>query len=502
MDFRVGHQIEGRFLLLSCLGQGGQGEVWKAEDLLYPGHLVALKKVRASPGRPAQLERARREAQHLASLSHPGLVRCHRLVEGLPGGDLLLVMELAEGRTLVEVIDDPCFSARHRMKLLQHVARALAALHEAGLVHRDLKPENIVVSERFWGAPDEPGRVKLIDLGIAVEIGNPTPLTQPDRVIGTPPYMAPELIAPALFGARGATPAADIFAWGILAWRLLLSAHPTRLPETASLAEFTAAYLDARRKPAWQPPTQSLLVSALLQDCVRLDPAARIQDGAQLLQRFHDPEPPAQPRPGIVQGQTAPPSPVASVPGAMLPTDTKEAPRSSPASFAAQSTPSQLSFATQSAASLIPPPPRSTPRAGPSRWRLPLTMLLGLMVLGPALLLLASWGPPASSTATAPTTSPEPKPIPTTQAPSGCPCDTTKTFKPCASKRSAAGTFACGQKIPPEAVWNLRLSYVRLNRKVPGVMHEVLQRHDPDAQVRFCVLSTDRGCGSFGTTLI
>lgn len=361
MDFQPGQQVD-HFILVRRLGQGGQGEVWMAADRLQPGY-VALKRVIPAPGRKTDLERARREAYRLAHLRHPGLVRCHKLIERPPSEELILVMDLAEGNSLERLLGDPRLTAHHRIKLLVHTARALAALHEAGIIHRDLKPENIVVSDRFWIESDAPGVVKLVDLGISVEIGNPAPLTQHNRVIGTAPFMAPETLAPLAFyndQNPGPTPAVDVFAWGIFAWRLLLGGHPTGLPDGASMSDFVAVYLEARGNAAWAITPPSAHLGPILRDCLRLDPATRIPDAAGILRRLYQ-DGDAQTAEALrSQTEDAPaPSPPPTPSPASFPRDASRTP--SPAS-------SRDTSRTSSPASSRGTPPASPRAPSASRW--------------------------------------------------------------------------------------------------------------------------------------
>lgn len=94
----------------------------------------------------------------------------------------------------------------------------------------------------------------------------------------------------------------------------------------------------------------------------------------------------------------------------------------------------------------------------------------------------------------APQLLPVPQPTATRSVPAvvPCPCDTANTSRPCASGRSTSGTLACGEMLPAESLWNLRLSYVKLNKSGPGVRNEALQKQDPDARVRICVSGTAR----------
>ncbi|MDI1476409.1 serine/threonine-protein kinase [Polyangium sp. y55x31] len=288
MRVRAGQRID-RYELLEPLGEGGQGTVWKAADLLENRALRAVKLVPRERATPEAFERARREAHALAKAPHPALIVCHGLFEDIAAGVSGLVLELVDGEPLSDLIQDPRMTAAHRAALLEQIAEALAFVHERNIVHRDLKPDNILVTERFWTAPTSPGTVKLVDFGIAVELGNPRPLTATGTVLGTVPYLAPELVAPDL-AARMSAPrddrgfGRDMFAFGVLGAELLLGRHPTGLPVDAPLEAFGRAYRSAAHGSlAWPPPALPGPWARAIAACLSLDPSGRPRSGVDLL---------------------------------------------------------------------------------------------------------------------------------------------------------------------------------------------------------------------------
>lgn len=287
MRLSPGDQVD-RYVLEKQLGEGGQGEVWRARDPLSDGKIRALKLVRVASTGAAQLERVRREARQLVQLQHPSLVECVAMFEDLHRELLGIVMEFVDAQPLDELIDDPRFDERTRLHLLTHVAQALAYVHQRDVVHRDVKLENVLVTRDFWAHPDDPATVKLIDFGIAVQAANPNPLTLAGHIIGTPPYLAPELLSPGQWGGgSGASAPADVFAFGILAWKLLTGdaeAHPTQLPPRARLEEYAAAYWRAKGGQ-WPgaPARAASRWARLLERAVALHPRDRAQDGLDLL---------------------------------------------------------------------------------------------------------------------------------------------------------------------------------------------------------------------------
>lgn len=227
-----------RYQALGILGQGGFGLVVRARDRVLDRE-VAIKLLRLAPS-PAVLERFDREAKILAGLEHPHILRVFD--SGLAGGLPYLVTELLDGRDLTSLsLPDP-------LPAMLDVAQGLQAVHDAGLVHRDVKPANIRVTAQ--------GRAVLLDLGLATG-DDLQVLTATGMVVGTPAYMAPEIL-----DGRPASPASDWYAWG--------RSLDLILPEP-------------------RPPGVVRLVAA----CMDPDPAARPQH-ARALQRLLEASPPGR----------------------------------------------------------------------------------------------------------------------------------------------------------------------------------------------------------------
>jgi hypothetical protein len=192
----------GRYRLLKRIGQGGMGEVWRAEDRALRRN-VALKILSPEHGRkPSRVARFEREIQATASVTHPNVVRIHDW--GVTDdGVWYYAMDLLEGVDLNTVVKR-CGPIPHAlaMHLFVPATAGLAEAHRHGIVHRDVKPGNL-----FVVAPDrEPIRIELLDFGIATTGEDDAELTQAGAVLGTPGFMAPEVLA----GASGGIPA-DIY---------------------------------------------------------------------------------------------------------------------------------------------------------------------------------------------------------------------------------------------------------------------------------------------------
>ncbi len=186
----------GPYEVLSLVGKGGMGEVYRARDTKL-GREVAIKVLpEAFAQDKERLARFEREARLLASLNHPGIATLHGLEDS---GDVhFLVMELVPGETLAERIASGPLEADEALPLFKQNAEALAAAHDRGVLHRDLKPANIKVT------PD--GKIKVLDFGLAKAFGDegveasdtsrsPTltrDATRAGVLLGTAPYMSPE----------------------------------------------------------------------------------------------------------------------------------------------------------------------------------------------------------------------------------------------------------------------------------------------------------------------
>jgi len=302
MEVSPGARID-RYLLVEPLGEGGQGTVWKAMDALDASRVVALKLVSIVQTKPIHLERVRREARALAKLEHPSLVRCHGLFEDFKASVLGLVLELVDGKSLADALDDARFTPALRWVVLQHVAHALAHLHERHIIHRDLKPENIVLAAQFWTTPNDPNTVKIIDFGIAAEEGNPNPLTAYGNVIGTPAYMAPELIDATYFAGGRPTPAIDVFAFGVVAWILLVGGHPTGLSSESTLVDYAMEY---RKVVTGERSWATTGGPPFVAQCLEPRPERRLQSGADVIRAMEGgtsaPAPTAVEKPTVAIG--------------------------------------------------------------------------------------------------------------------------------------------------------------------------------------------------------
>lgn len=213
----------GAYEILSPLGAGGMGEVYRARDTRL-GRDVALKVLpEAFASDAGRLARFEREARTVAGLNHPSIVVLHSIEE--EGGVRFLTMELVEGRSLDRLVPPGGLPLPRVLELSIPLADALVAAHEKGVVHRDLKPANVMVTRE--------GRVKVLDFGLAKPAKEnaaldetqaltvDSPISGVGQAVGTIPYMAPEQIRGEVVDAR-----ADVFALGVILYELLTGKRP------------------------------------------------------------------------------------------------------------------------------------------------------------------------------------------------------------------------------------------------------------------------------------
>ncbi len=247
----------GPYRILRELGRGGMGVVYQAEDPAL-GRRVAVKQVLAAGAAdPELLLRFRREADALARVNHPGVVRVHA-VEATPQGPLL-VTELIEGEGLDARLARGPLPPEEARRLVAAVADAVAALHAAGVIHRDLKPSNVMVR------PD--GSPVLLDFGLARDLGGES-LTQTGTLLGTPGYMAPEQAR----GERAQDERVDVYGLGALLFACLAGRAPFR-----GATPFAALQQVLNAEAGWPSDAPPALVAAGRRALAK-EPARRFPD--------------------------------------------------------------------------------------------------------------------------------------------------------------------------------------------------------------------------------
>ena len=198
--------IADRFEVERLVGSGGMGEVYRAKDRLSGG-AVAVKLLHASS---RDTERFKREAQLLADVSHPRIVKyvSHGIAEG---SRPYIAMEWLEGEDLSERLNRSGLTLHESLTVARRTAEGLAVLHERGIVHRDIKPSNIFLPHRKFDS------LKLLDLGVARLLHASRPSTRSGVMVGTPGYMAPEQAR----GNKEIDARADVFSLGCVIYECL-----------------------------------------------------------------------------------------------------------------------------------------------------------------------------------------------------------------------------------------------------------------------------------------
>lgn len=265
-----GQVIAERFALERLAAAGGMGSVYRATDLTT-GQPVAVKVV---AGGGAHDQRFVREAELLASFTHPAIVRyvSHGVADA---GERYLAMEWLEGRDLSAVLYERGVSMADGVRLVARVADALGHAHARGVTHRDVKPSNLFLVDGDVGA------AKVIDFGIA-RAALPGSLTRTGAILGTPGYLAPEQAR----GHAPVGPASDVFSLGCVLFEILTGRPPFVGDHfVAVLAKILAEEVPSPRDLRGEvPPALDALVLRMLAK----DPARRPPDGAAVADALRD----------------------------------------------------------------------------------------------------------------------------------------------------------------------------------------------------------------------
>jgi serine/threonine protein kinase/Tol biopolymer transport system component len=257
----------GPYKIVSPLGSGGMGEVYRARDTKL-NREVALKVLPAAFTKdPERMARFSREARVLASLNHPHIASIYGLEET---GDLrALVLELVEGPTLADRIAGGPIPLEEALPIARQIAEAIEYAHEKGITHRDLKPANIKVTTD--------GCVKVLDFGLAKvlqgdssDTSSSSTLTglhtERGMIVGTAPYMSPEQAKGKPVDKR-----TDIWAFGVVLYEMLTG---KRLFQGETMSDTLAAVL--KEEPEWDRVPAKVV--PLLRHCLEKDPKRRLRD--------------------------------------------------------------------------------------------------------------------------------------------------------------------------------------------------------------------------------
>jgi eukaryotic-like serine/threonine-protein kinase len=265
----------GPYEILSPLGAGGMGEVYRARDTRL-GRDVAVKILPESFAADSErLRRFEQEARAVAALNHPNILAIHDI--GEQGGAPYIVSEFLEGESLRAALDQGALPQRKTIEYGVQIAHGLAAAHEKGIVHRDLKPENVFVTKD--------GRVKLLDFGLAKlaqtggagsdDLTLTSERTAAGVVLGTASYMAPEQVR-----GEGVDPRTDIFAFGAVLYEMLSGVRAFRRDTAAET--MTAVLKDDLPELYGPARTVSSTLERIVRRCLEKSPDQRFQSARDL----------------------------------------------------------------------------------------------------------------------------------------------------------------------------------------------------------------------------
>jgi eukaryotic-like serine/threonine-protein kinase len=289
--FASGDTVASRYRIVRLIGSGGTGEVYEALDTAL-GVSVALKALKPSVASSAvQLERFRREIQSARKVTHANVCRIFDIgIQNGSGRDrFFLTMELLSGGSLADRIDDgDRYTPEEALPIAAQIADGLDAAHAAGVIHRDLKPGNIMLLPPPTGRFAQ--RAVITDFGIALsEEQSEMRLTESDELIGTPEYMAPEQAE-----AGPATPATDVYAFGLILYEMLSKRRPFE-----SAGNALATVLVRRRAPP-RPlhevaPDVPAAWTGAIHRCLEREPGRRFGSAGAVIAALRDdplPNPP------------------------------------------------------------------------------------------------------------------------------------------------------------------------------------------------------------------
>ena len=269
----------GDYELLEEIGRGGMGVVYRARQKSLDRE-VAVKMILAGGLADAEaIERFHAEAQAVAQLNHPNIVRVYEV--GQHQGHHFFSMDYIQGQSLADVARDHPLSAREAADYVRTIAEAVHCAHEAGIIHRDLKPSNILTDSR--------AQPLITDFGLAKRTKDDSGLTATGNILGTPSYMPPEQVAR---GEETIGPASDVYALGAILYELLTGRPPFRAE--SSMETLLQVLQQQPVAPRLLAPQLHRDLETIVLKCLEKNPAQRYQTAEELaaeLDRYWDGQP-------------------------------------------------------------------------------------------------------------------------------------------------------------------------------------------------------------------
>lgn len=253
-----GKTLDERWLIEKKIGEGGMGEVYRGRQVSVDRE-IAVKVLRpAMASNEEYVNRFFREANLASNINHPNFITIYDFGQARNLHILYLAMELLQGVDLAARMKEGSLALDHILEIGTQICAALVAAHDANIVHRDLKPENVFLI-------DTPGgeiHLKVLDFGIAKELGNTSTVTKTGQIFGTPEYMSPEQCQ----GGGDIDGRSDLYSLGCILYELLTGVSPFHRDSIIQtlLAQVSDDFVPLRESGVSIPPTTMMIVEKLL----------------------------------------------------------------------------------------------------------------------------------------------------------------------------------------------------------------------------------------------